>query len=84
MKRTPVITTDAWQAELERVMMRPPSGEANGLSAQELCQATGRGIRWVRGRLGMVRDRLIVGRKTAYGIDGRQTTVPCYRLKCTR
>ena len=73
------ITRDEWLREFERVMcqMRPDS---EGMTTDELARSWGCSIRVARERLGLTRNRLVVGRKRATTLDGRSTLVPCYRL----
>jgi hypothetical protein len=76
--RAPVITVDAWRAELERVMTRPRPAVA-GATVNELCAATGWSRRRVCDTLQKI-PSLVSARRPIVGIDGRQTTVPCYRI----
>ena len=74
------ITRDEWLAELERVMAaRDP--KADGLTARELADQWGCCTRVALDRLGMLRERVTVGYKRGTSISGRNTMVPCYRLK---
>ena len=74
------ITRDEWLAELERVMAaRDP--KAYGLTSDELAVQWGCCKRVALDRLKMLGDRLTVGYKRGTSISGRNTMVPCYRLK---
>jgi hypothetical protein len=74
------ITRDEWLAELERVMAHRGPG-ADGLTAKELAERWGCCRRVALERLQLLHDRLVVGNKRALSVAGRQTQVPCYKLK---
>ena len=76
------ITRDEWLAEVERVL-RQHRPDADGFTAQELADQWGCCRAVALKRLGMIRDRLIVGHRSATGISGRHTTVPTYKLART-
>jgi len=75
----PDISLDEWLAELERLSKR---AEGGGITTQELCEATGRGVGWVRRRLHQAQrqGRLEVVRVYRTAIDGVPRHVPAYRL----
>jgi hypothetical protein len=73
------ITRDEWLTELERVMRqrRPQSG---GMTSEELAQMWGCCRAVARLRLQMLRGRLVVGRRSIPGIDGKDNSAPTYAL----
>lgn len=76
-----MITLEAWLQELEWVA----GGSSEGLSAQEIAQATGRSLGWVRQRLRILleKGRLHVGYRTGTAIDGKLYRLPVYRLEAS-
>ncbi len=73
------ITRDEWLSELERVM-RQQKPDADGLTAQELADTWGCCRAVALKRLGLMKDRLVVGRRRYVGLAGKAGMVPCYRL----
>lgn len=55
----------------------------DGLTVQELALKTGRSVEWIRSKLKLLAaaGRLVVGRKKAMGLDGRDILVPAYKIK---
>jgi hypothetical protein len=74
------ITRDEWLKELERVMASR-TGMQGGMTARELAGLWGCCTRVALERLHLLSDRLVVGHKPTVSISGRNTLVPCYRLK---
>ena len=74
------ITRDEWLKELERVMVSR-KGTVDGMTARELAGVWGCCTRVALERLHLLRARLVVGTKPSVAISGRNTTIPCYRLK---
>lgn len=72
------ITRDEWLAEVERVMRQRNSDD--GITAQELADKWGCCRPVALRRLGMIRDRLIIGQRRVLGISGKATYTPTYKL----
>ena len=72
------ITRDEWLAELERVMRR--QSDAEGMTAQELADKWGVCRPVALKRLGLIRDRLIVGQRRSLNIGGKFSMSPTYKL----
>ncbi len=79
-KREPVITTDEWLAELERVAR--DSGHDDGLTAQEIADGVGYSTKWVAVRLRRLKaiGRLQVGKRTIEALNGNRIPVPVYKV----
>ena len=73
------ITRDEWLAEFERAMQNAANGD--GMTVREIAAQMKLSEERCRLLLRRIQPRLIASRKLWTGIDGRHTTVPCYRLK---
>lgn len=74
------INGDEWVAELFALGL---NGDTGGfLSTEEICRATGRSASGVRVllRRAFLEGRVTVTRKAVRTIDGRNSSVPAYRL----
>lgn len=76
---TDKISAAKWIEELEKLSQRSSD---EGMTVGEWGEALGCGPRTARGRLGLAHraGRLVVGRRSVTGIDGRRMLVPVYRV----
>jgi len=75
------LDAEAWLTELESVMAA--GGDADGMTVQEMADAQGRCVEYVRRRLRILlrEDRLVRAHARRVGLDGVTRPVPVYRIK---
>lgn len=82
MRKTkePIITTEEWLAELERLAQDDPSSD--GLTVHEIVEKTGKSSAWVYKHLQLAKaaGRLKVGRRVAESLCGHKKYVPVYQI----
>jgi len=79
-KKEPVITTDEWLTEMERLAQDTQEGD--GLTTNEIAERLGHSTKWVAGRLRRLKKagRLEVGRRTIETLSGLSMPVPAYKV----
>lgn len=75
------IRQDEWLTELERLMKDRPDDD--GMTTEEISEAISRNITYTRVlvRKAIRSGRMVCGRQTRMGIDGRNYQVPVYMIK---